>query len=232
MCRMRQQTQHPGAVAREEASRSCPLGDDRKSLDKKQLPYPDGYVNSDPHGIPSRTSLTGDLSDKIPALDAKKLRPREWNQRLSELRQSAFQYCRSRGKNEYTSDEIAQEAIIRLDRCLSQRAIHSPYGLLFHIVKNLLVDRHRSEKRWSTKPLDDTGHHKQYLWHEPIQDDQDQSWERVEMLQRLPKEYADTLWLRGEGYKTSEIATMLGIPMGTVSSRIARSEALLKRLAA
>lgn len=53
----------------------------------------------------------------------------------------------------------------------------------------------------------------------------------LEALQRMPEEYRYALILRHlQGFRYAEIADALGIPIGTVRSRIARGEEALKRL--
>lgn len=47
-------------------------------------------------------------------------------------------------------------------------------------------------------------------------------------LDRLPEQYRQTLWLRDvEEFSYAEIAEMLGIPLGTVMSRLSRGRRLL-----
>jgi RNA polymerase sigma-70 factor, ECF subfamily len=47
-------------------------------------------------------------------------------------------------------------------------------------------------------------------------------------LDRLPEQYRQTLWLRDvEEFSYAEIADMLGIPLGTVMSRLSRGRRLL-----
>jgi len=48
-------------------------------------------------------------------------------------------------------------------------------------------------------------------------------------LERLPEHFRVVVWLRdGEGLSYEEIATVLGVPIGTVRSRLARARALLR----
>lgn len=47
-------------------------------------------------------------------------------------------------------------------------------------------------------------------------------------LNRMPEEQARPLWLYAQGYKYEEIASMTGVPLGTVKSRIFTTRQELK----
>lgn len=58
----------------------------------------------------------------------------------------------------------------------------------------------------------------------------DESGDVTDALVRLPTKYKDCMYLHYyEGYKTGEIASMLGIPASTVRNRLRDARALLKR---
>ena len=226
--RRKEQIQHPGAVAREEASRSCSLDDGRRSFDTKQLPCSEGCVNSDPHGIPCRKSLKEDSAKKNQALDARVLHKRELNDRFSKLRQSAIRYGRSHCPNKSDIEDLVQDVMLKLSECCLKKEVPFPRALLRKIMNNILVDRHRYADRRPEEMLDDMDSCERYFLPESDQDDKCSIWEIIKMMQEIPTEYSTTLELIGEEHTTPEIAQMLDIPIGTVFSRIARGREMLR----
>ena len=58
---------------------------------------------------------------------------------------------------------------------------------------------------------------------------EDQVDETIDVVLRLPAKYKDCVYLHYyEGYKTAEIATMLGIPASTVRNRLRDARAMLR----
>lgn len=98
-------------------------------------------------------------------------------------------------------------------------------GWLLTIMHNLFVNLYRKQKRaeivsfedWTPidRPVD-------ILGHQELFDDVKAT------LNRMPEEQARPLWLYAQGYKYEEIASMTGVPLGTVKSRIFTTRQELK----
>ena len=98
-------------------------------------------------------------------------------------------------------------------------------GWLLTIMHNLFVNLYRKQQRaeivsfedWTPidRPVD-------ILGHQELFDDVKAT------LNRMPEEQARPLWLYAQGYKYEEIASMTGMPLGTVKSRIFTTRQELK----
>lgn len=92
-------------------------------------------------------------------------------------------------------------------------------------MNNLFVNLYRKQQRaeivsfedWTPidRPVD-------ILGHQELFDDVKAT------LNRMPEEQARPLWLYAQGYKYEEIASMTGVPLGTVKSRIFTTRQELK----
>lgn len=98
-------------------------------------------------------------------------------------------------------------------------------GWLLTIMHNLFVNLYRKQQRaeivsfedWTPidRPVDILG--------------QKELFDDVKAtLNRMPEEQARPLWLYAQGYKYEEIASMTGVPLGTVKSRIFMTRQELK----
>src|ERR1700674_3861711 len=79
-----------------------------------------------------------------------------------------------------------------------------------------------SERVESSSPIDPSASPEQQLLRDALDAD------LQEALDALPEEFRDAVWLRDvEEFAYQEIAEMLGIPVGTVMSRISRARRML-----
>ena len=139
-------------------------------------------------------------------------------------------YARALTRNVDRADDLVQDC---LERAIRKRGLFRPTGplqaWLFRILVNLWRNSLRTERR--------RGVHVAYdgLVIEPsIQPPQHSRLALGEMnraLDRLPDEQRETLLLIVlEGVSYEEAATILGIPIGTVMSRLSRARATLRTL--
>lgn len=124
------------------------------------------------------------------------------------------------------SEDIAQEVFIKLHRSLPQlseiRAFHS---WLTRIITNQCLDR--LKKKIST-PVEDSVLD---LLFPNVANNWDERIILEEAMKQLTIEHRTVLLLREwQGYDYNEIAEILGIPLGTVKSRIYLARALLRTL--
>jgi len=131
-----------------------------------------------------------------------------------------FRYLLSSGASMEEARDLAQDSFFKLFLTLENFGFHSSlYTYLCRIGRNLLIDRVRRKKR----EREVVGH-----WVDCRKNDMPEKKELLEALSRLPPEQRLAIdFFYTQGYKQREIAELLGIPIGTVKSRIDRG---LKRL--
>jgi RNA polymerase sigma-70 factor (ECF subfamily) len=140
-------------------------------------------------------------------------------------------YARSLLRDRDTADDLVQDslerALSRMDRWTTGE---SPRRWLFTIMHHLFVDQLRRSKRHgqivAMMPEAIGGQATP-----PPQDDKVESREVLEALQRLSPERRAALTLVAvEGFSFAEAANVLGVPAGTLMSRIARGREDLKTI--
>lgn len=143
-----------------------------------------------------------------------------------------------------TAEDLAQETFVRVFRRIEaydSRARFSTW--LYTIASNLAKDEFKRRKRhpamsfdWQSSGTDDTTRSI------PMLEDAEESPERValqtetsqrvqETLHRLDEDDREVLILREiQGLKYEEVAEIMGVPLGTVKSRIARARLAFKQV--
>jgi len=149
---------------------------------------------------------------------------REFEERIAECGPLAFRVARGVLRNTADAEDVAQEALLRAYKSFDRLRDHNRFrGWLVRISFRLALDRLRSAKRREQR---DT------LWARPehlppsltaedvAASNQFQSHlERA--LSELPEKLRLALLLSAmDGYTIEEIASLLGVPLGTVKSRI------------
>ncbi|MBI3877412.1 MAG: sigma-70 family RNA polymerase sigma factor [Verrucomicrobia bacterium] len=132
----------------------------------------------------------------------------------------------------HRGEDVAQEAFARV---FARRKDWEPTAKfstwLWRIALNLCHDELRRRHRHGEEPLPDDEHDSDFAVFEPTPAERMVERERADIvrgaLQRLPEHYRSVLVLRHyENLKFREIADVLGVPEGTVKSRM--SEALVQ----
>jgi len=149
---------------------------------------------------------------------------REFEERLAECGPLAFRVARGILRNTADAEDVAQEALLRAYKSFDRLRDHNKFrGWLVRISFRLALDRLRSAKRREQR---DT------LWAEPAHVPAPVTAEDVaasnqfqahldRALEELPEKLRLVLLLSAmDGYTIEEIASMLGVPLGTVKSRI------------
>jgi RNA polymerase sigma-70 factor (ECF subfamily) len=149
---------------------------------------------------------------------------REFEERLAECGPLAYRVARGVLRNTADAEDVAQEALLRAYRRFDRLRDRNRFrGWLVRISFRLALDRLRSAKRREQR---DT------LWSQPehrppaaTAEDLAATSEFQSHLDRalgeLPEKLRLVLLLAAmEGHTIDEISTMLGIPVGTVKSRI------------
>ena len=149
---------------------------------------------------------------------------REFEERLAECGPLAYRVARSVLRNTADAEDVAQEALLRAYKGFERLRDRTHFrGWLVRISFRLALDKLRSGKRREQR---DT------LWSQPAHlpppltaEDVVASNQFQNHLERaldgLPEKFRLVLLLSAmEGYTVEEIAAMIGVPLGTVKSRI------------
>ena len=152
----------------------------------------------------------------------------EITQHIAALRR----YARSLVRNPMEADDLVQECLTRaLARLRVWREVRDLRAYLFTILNNVHRDQISLRKRMdNVVPIDEA---LKTLAVRPNQIARIEANELAAALERIPEEQRRVVLLVGiGGMKYHEIATMLGIPIGTVMSRLSRGRESLRQILA
>ena len=140
---------------------------------------------------------------------------------------AAFNYARWLTKSEADAEDVVQDAYVRALRFFSSLRSDDARSWLLTIVRNTWYGRFpRATAANQTTVYDDMTHDRP---DESLDPEalvlQRQAVEKVQRaVQELPADFREVIVLRElEGLSYKEIATVAGIPIGTVMSRLARA---------
>jgi len=147
---------------------------------------------------------------------------------------AAFNYARWLTKNEADAEDVVQEASVRALRFLPSLRGSDARAWLLTIVRNTWYGRFSGrDDPTRTTASDDVSHERT----DPSPDPESQMMQRQtvdivrDAIERLPADFREVIVLRElEGFSYKEIAEVLGIPIGTVMSRLARARDRLAML--
>jgi RNA polymerase sigma-70 factor, ECF subfamily len=133
-------------------------------------------------------------------------------------------------------DDVEQETFVRFFESLDRFRGDSSVGTyLTRIAINLSINASRRRSRWTSRFLGLDA--PESSDHEPYVDERDRLEHREETryildaIQALEPRYRAVVVLRIiDGHSTRDTATMLGIPLGTVLSRLSRAQDRLRDL--
>ena len=127
------------------------------------------------------------------------------------------------------ADDLVHDCLVRaLDKLHTRRDDADVRAWLFTIMHNLFVSQHRRRRsRPMTEPLDDD--HEVAASLRPTQEDGLLWRDMLRGLDRLPAEQRSVVLLISvEDLSYAETAAVLGVPIGTVMSRLARGRERLR----
>jgi RNA polymerase sigma-70 factor, ECF subfamily len=138
---------------------------------------------------------------------------------------AAFNYARWLTRNDADAEDVVQDACVRAMRFFSSLRDDDPRPWLFAIVRNTWFSRVSRRASTEATPL--------VIAHHDEADDALDPEERLlqqhtvavvrTALEQLPVDFREVLVLRElEGLSYKEIAAVVGVPLGTVMSRLAR----------
>jgi RNA polymerase sigma-70 factor, ECF subfamily len=149
---------------------------------------------------------------------------RDFEERLAECGPLAYRVARGVLRNDADAEDVAQEALLRAyGRFDRLRDAHRFRGWLVRIVFRMALDRARSAKRREVRETE---------WAQPARRPAPPTAEELaasgefqahfaRALGTLPEKLRLVLLLAAmEGHTLEEVAAMLGLPVGTVKSRL------------
>ena len=127
-------------------------------------------------------------------------------------------------------DDLVHDCLVRaLDRLNTRREEGDLRAWLFSILHNLFINRTRRARRHgTTESLDETD--EASLGQRATQDDHVHGRDLMRALDELPEEQRSVLLLGAvEDLSYAEVARVVGVPVGTVMSRLSRAREKLRR---
>lgn len=147
---------------------------------------------------------------------------------MTEHGDAVWRVCLMRLGSRADAQDAFQETFLKFathDDVAFQGVEHERAWLL-RVASNHCVDMLRS-RSYATESLDELGEQSVPL--ELAQDPQASLWEVGEALNRLPGDQRQALYLTVcEGYRANEVAKMMGVPVNTVYSWVARGKKQLR----
>jgi RNA polymerase sigma factor (sigma-70 family) len=153
--------------------------------------------------------------------------PRSFEEVVLPHLDAAFNYARWLTKNDADAEDVVQDAYVRALRYFSSLRGEDARAWLLTIVRNTWYGRFpRRAGQDAATDADDNPENRADRGPDPeAQMIQQQTVEQVRRaLETLPADFREMLVLRElEGLSYKEIAAIVGIPIGTVMSRLARA---------
>jgi RNA polymerase sigma-70 factor, ECF subfamily len=153
--------------------------------------------------------------------------PRSFDEVLLPHLDAAFNYARWLTRNDADAEDVVQDAYVRALRFFSSLRSEDARAWLLTIVRNTWYGRFpRRAGSGVTTVVDEDADNRADLSLDPeAQMIQQQTVAQVQRaLEALPTDFREVLVLREiEGLSYKEIAAIVGIPLGTVMSRLARA---------
>jgi RNA polymerase sigma-70 factor (ECF subfamily) len=143
---------------------------------------------------------------------------------------AAYNLARWLVRNDHDAEDIVQESFLKAYKARDSFRGSKPKTWMLSIVRNTAMDFLRRVKSSSAGTLGDPEYEPEDRAPDPERALIEQSRrERVrQAISHLAPEFREAIVLREiEGLAYKEIASVLGIPMGTVMSRLARARSLL-----
>jgi len=140
---------------------------------------------------------------------------------------SLRRYARGLMSDPDRADDLVQDTLERAWSRFSMWQKHSELrAWMFGIMHNQFIDRIRAQR---SRPEDSAGDDLPELPQRPQQADALEVRDLDRLLQRLPPEQREVLLLVSvEELSYQEVATVVGVPIGTVMSRLSRARARLR----
>ncbi|MGB6900213.1 MAG: sigma-70 family RNA polymerase sigma factor [Candidatus Acidiferrum sp.] len=174
-----------------------------------------------PQSIVSRSAVAPDGETNLTREAAQADLRQEFEERLAECGPLAYRVARGVLRNSADAEEVAQEALLRAYRRFERLRDRTRFrAWLVRIAFRLAIDRARSSKRREVREA---------LWSQPAPRPSTEDLAAGSEFQahldcameELPDKHRVVLLLAAmQGHSLEEVAEMLGLPVGTVKSRL------------
>ncbi|MGC2389221.1 MAG: sigma-70 family RNA polymerase sigma factor [Candidatus Acidiferrum sp.] len=174
-----------------------------------------------PQSSVSRSAVAPDGETNLTREAAQADLRQEFEERLAECGPLAYRVARGVLRNSADAEEVAQEALLRAYRRFERLRDRTRFrAWLVRIAFRLAIDRARSSKRREIRET---------LWSQPAPRPSTEDLAACSEFQahldrameELPDKHRFVLLLAAmQGYSLEEVAGMLGLPVGTVKSRL------------
>jgi RNA polymerase sigma-70 factor, ECF subfamily len=159
------------------------------------------------------------------------MRPRVFEETVLPHLDAAFNYARWLTKNEAEAEDVVQDACVRAMRFFSSLRGEDARAWLFTIVRNAWYSRLSRRSNVAGAGLNDTEREAPDSALDPEERLLQQHTVALvrAALEALPVDFREVIVLREiEGLSYKEIAAVIGVPIGTVMSRLARARERLQ----
>ena len=147
----------------------------------------------------------------------------EFQQQLLGIRQQLYYFALSLTKDRDNALDLLQESMMRALTYRDKFRDNTNFkAWVYTIMKNTFINDHRRTKR-TKAVMDSVDRERDEVRRVQLPSSPDASVKMAEIqssLDRLDKAFREPFTMHHEGYKYHEIADQLGIPIGTVKSRI------------
>jgi RNA polymerase sigma factor (sigma-70 family) len=162
------------------------------------------------------------------------MRPRVFEETVLPHLDAAFNYARWLTRNDMEAEDVVQDACVRAMRFFSSLRDDDARAWLFTIVRNTWYSR---VSRRAHVPAGAPLNGGQDQWPDNALDPEERLLQQHTVavvraaLEQLPVDFREVIVLREiEGLSYKEIAAVVGVPIGTVMSRLARARERLQTI--
>jgi RNA polymerase sigma-70 factor (ECF subfamily) len=169
-----------------------------------------------------------ELADGLVSLDGDAARDRELESLLVESAPLAFRVAYGVLRQRQDAEDVAQDALLKAFRRWPQLRQRERFrSWIVRMTWRLAIDRQRSDRRRSGREAA----HAVEVHNGPSAESNERAAALWTAIDALPEKLRMTVVLAGiEGYDTREVATLLGVPEGTVKSRLFLARRRLKEM--
>lgn len=146
--------------------------------------------------------------------------------------------CRARGRSREDSEDLIQEALLRLEEYRQKAEVRDNEEFLTRTVRNLVIDQYRHERilTYAREPVEELAGRLSLTDPTPTPDRIVDNWQRLDeirsVLETVSARTRDIYFYSMAGYKHREIAKVFRVSEATVERELAKAVmALMKRWA-